>query len=186
MGTSGFVLVVAVTIAVRLAANGDHTVTAGQAAATSSAPSSASPSASATARVGATITLSGNGAGERMAVTVTQVFADPQAAPESDTPQQGDRLYAVQFRLDDTGSVAYSNSPSNGAVVVDSAGQAYQSDIHTVAECDSFPGTENIAVGSSGLGCIVFEVPTTAKITLVQFTLDSGMGPQTGQWDVRS
>jgi hypothetical protein len=70
-------------------------------------------------------------------------------------------------------------------VVIDSAGQSYQSSLDSVAECESFPGTENIAVGSSGLGCIVFEVPTTVKITLVQFTLDSGMGPQTGQWDIR-
>jgi hypothetical protein len=31
----------------------------------------------------------------------------------------------------------------------------------------------------------VFEVPEKAKITAAQFTLDSGMGPQTGQWDVR-
>jgi hypothetical protein len=34
------------------------------------------------------------------------------------------------------------------------------------------------------LGCIVFEVPTRAVITGVQFTLDSGFGPDTGQWKV--
>ncbi len=182
IGAGGFIAVVAATVVVKAAVNGDHTVTAGQAAATSSATSSISG----TARVGATITLSGNGAGEQMAVTVTKVFGDPQAASESDPPQQGDRLYAVQFRLDVTGSVAYSDSPSSGALVVDSTGQSYQSAIGSVADCDSFPGIENIAVGSSGLGCIVFEVPTKARITLVQFTLDSGLGPQTGHWDVRS
>jgi len=48
----------------------------------------------------------------------------------------------------------------------------------------SFPATENIAPGATGLGCIVFEVPEKAKITGVQYTLESGMGPQTGQWDV--
>jgi hypothetical protein len=121
-----------------------------------------------------------------MAVTVVQVFRHPQPASDLDSPQQGDRLYAVQFRLNDIGSSAYSDSPSNGAAVVDSAGQSYQSSLYNIAECQSFPGTENIAAGSSGLGCVVFEVPTTARITKVQFTLDSGMGPQTGQWDVRS
>ena len=50
----------------------------------------------------------------------------------------------------------------------------------------SFPASENIAAGASGLGCIVFEVPKAAKITAVQFTLDSGMASQTGQWDVAS
>jgi hypothetical protein len=177
IGAGGFIVIVVATVVASTAANGDHTVTTRQAAATSSA--------SGTARVGATITLSGNSAGGQMAVTVTEVFRDPQAVSEFDTPQQGDRLYAVQFRLGDTGSIAYSDSPSNGAVVIDSAGQSYQSSLDSVAECESFPGTENIAVGSSGLGCIVFEVPTTVKITLVQFTLDSGMGPQTGQWDIR-
>ena len=73
----------------------------------------------------------------------------------------------------------------NGAAVVDSSGQSYQSALaDTAAGCTSFPGTENIAPGSSGLGCIVFEVPKAAKIVSVQFTLDSGMGPETGQWNV--
>ena len=52
------------------------------------------------------------------------------------------------------------------------------------ASGSSAAGSENIAPGASGLGCVVFEVPQSAKITEVQFTLDSGMGPQTGQWNV--
>lgn len=90
----------------------------------------------------------------------------------------------MQFRLKDTGSAAYSDAPSNGAAVVDSEGQSYEAGLDNAAGCQSFPGTENIAPGSSGLGCIVFEVPKAAKIVSVQFTLDSGLGPQTGQWDV--
>jgi hypothetical protein len=120
-----------------------------------------------------------------MAVTVTRVISHARPASEFDAPQSGKRLYAVQFRLDDTGSAAYSDSPSNGAAVVDSAGQSYQSSIGDAAGCASFPGTENIAAGDKGLGCVVFEVPAGAKITKVQFTLDSGFGPQTGQWAVR-
>lgn len=46
----------------------------------------------------------------------------------------------------------------------------------------SFPGTENVAVASTGLGCVVFEVPQQAKITEIQFTLDSGGRTKTGQW----
>ena len=68
---------------------------------------------------------------------------------------------------------------------MDSAGQSYQASIYDVTGCESFPGTENIAAGQSGLGCVVFQVPVAAKITKVQFTLDSGLGPQTGQWAVR-
>ena len=38
----------------------------------------------------------------------------------------------------------------------------------------------------TGFGCIVLDVPVTAKITKAQFTLYSGFEPQTGQWDMRS
>ena len=124
-------------------------------------------------------------AGEQMAVAVTKVISSASPGDEITAAPAGDRLYAVQFRLHDTGSAAYSDSPSNGAEVVDSAGQSYQASItDTAAGCTTFPASENIAPGSSGLGCIVFEVPKAAKVTAVQFTLDSGMGPQTGQWSV--
>lgn len=180
-----------VGISIALAGHGSHTATTGQAAATtmSSASKAANPASPASpaspAQIGSVIVLTGDSPGEKMAVTVVKVFPQPQPAGQFNVPQQGDRLYAVQFRLDDIGSVAYSDAPSNGAVVVDAAGQSYQSSLYDVAGCRSFPATENIAVGSSGVGCVVFEVPATARITKVQFTLDSGFGPQTGQWDVR-
>jgi hypothetical protein len=130
--------------------------------------------------------LAGNNSGEKMTVAAVKVLAHPRGAFDFDTAQQGDRLYAVQFRLDDTGSVAYSDSPSNGAAVLDSSGQSYQASLNNVAGCDSLPAADHISIGSSGLGCIVFNVPVNAQITLIQFTLDSGFGPQTGQWQVSS
>jgi len=147
-------------------------------------PGKAKLARSATATTGSAITLSGNSGGEQMSVTVVKVINDAQGVDYT-SPPAGDRLYAVQFRLRDTGSAAYSDSPSNGAEVVDSAGQSYESAMgDSVGDCVSFPATENITPGAVGLGCIVFEVPVKAKITSVQFTLDSGMGPQTGQWKV--
>ena len=138
-----------------------------------------------TAKIGTAITLSGNKNGEKVSVTVTKVISSASPGDVLTSAPAGDRLYAIQFRLRDTGSAAYSDSPSNGAAVVDSAGQSYQASVtDTAAGCQSFLGTENIAPGSSGLGCIVFEVPKAAKIVSAQFTLDSGFGPQTGQWDV--
>jgi hypothetical protein len=182
----GALLVVIIAAAVAASGGGDHTVTTGTSGAASTTSSPSKAAAAQTAKVGSVITLAGIDSGEQVAVTVVKVFRDAQSASDFDTPQSGDRLYAVQFRLDDTGSAAYSDSPSNGAEVVDAKGQSYQSSLDNAAECQSFPGTENIAAGSSGLGCIVFEVPVKAVITKVQFTLDSGMGPQTGQWDVRA
>lgn len=191
IGLFGFFVVIIVIAAV--AGTASHTVTTGTAGQAGSSPSgtasasnSASNSASSSpARVGSTLTLTGNDPGEKMAVTITRVISHAQPADEFSTPDPGKRFYAVQFRLADTGTTAYSDSPSNGAAVVDADGQSYESTLYDVAGCASFPGTENIAAGDRGLGCIVFEVPAGAKITKVQFTLDSGMGPQTGQWGVR-
>lgn len=187
---AAFGLFVLIGVIAGIAGTTSHTVTtgtAGQAGSSQSATASASSSASSSpARVGSTLTLTGNDPGEKMAVTVTRVVSHAQPADEFSSPDPGKRFYAVQFRLADTGTTAYSDSPSNGAAVVDSAGQSYQSSIYDVAGCESFPGTENIAAGDKGLGCVVFQVPDGAKITKVQFTLDSGFGPATGQWAVRS
>jgi Domain of unknown function (DUF4352) len=178
---------VAVVIAVIAANSPDHTVsTTGTSSSNTGADTAGSGGGAKTqtATTGTAITLSGNNSGEQMSVTVTKVISNAQPGDEFSGPPTGDRLYAVQFRLRDTGSAAYSDAPSNGAAVVDSAGQSYQSELDTAAGCQSFPGSENIAPGAWGLGCIVFEVPESAKIVAVQFTLDSGMGPQTGQWNV--
>ena len=188
IGVFGFFVVIIVIGAAFGTAS--HTVTTGTAGQADSSPSgtpSASSSASSSpALVGSTLTLTGNDPGEKMAVTVTRVIRHAEPADEFSTPDPGKRFYAVQFRLHDAGSAAYSDSPSNGAAVVDADGQSYESTSYDVTGCQSFPGTENIAAGDTGLGCIVFEVPAGTKITKVQFTLDSGMGPDTGQWDVRS
>jgi Domain of unknown function (DUF4352) len=171
---------IAVVIVISVAANSGHKLQTTGSTAGSGAPGGTHK----TAGIGSAITLSGNSSGEQMAVTVTKVISDASPSDSFEAAPAGDRLYAVQFRLADTGSAPYSDAPSNGATVVDSAGQSYQSGLETVAGCQGFEGTENIAPKSSGLGCIVFEVPEKAKITQVQFTLDSGMGPDTGQWNV--
>ena len=187
----GVVGVIGVIIVISVVANaGGHSVnTTGTPATGTGTPTggdSAPAAAPKTAGIGSAITLAGNQGSEQMSVTLVKVIgsATPDPSGFDDAPA-GDLYYAAQFRLADTGSGAYSDSPSNGAEVVDSAGQSYDASLtDTVTGCESFPGTENIAPGSSGLGCVVFEVPKSAKIVSVQFTLDSGFGPQTGQWRV--
>jgi hypothetical protein len=179
---AGISALIGVIIVISVSMNGGHTLqTAGNATGAGTQGGSAQKT---TAGIGSAITLAGNSSGEQMSVAVTKVISDASPSDSFGTAPSGDRLYAVQFRLKDTGSAAYSDSPSNGAAVVDSSGQSYQSGLETVSGCQSFGGTENIAPRSSGLGCIVFEVPKAAKIVSAQFTLDSGMGPQTGQWNV--
>jgi hypothetical protein len=136
------------------------------------------------AKIGSTLDLTGNSSGEKMAVTVVKVTNRAHGASFF-TPDHGKRFFAVQFRLHNVGSATYNDSPSNGAQVVDSSGQSYQSDLSDVHHCQSFPGSEIIAAGETGLGCIIFQVAKSAHITQIQFTLDSGFASDTGEWDVQ-
>jgi hypothetical protein len=173
-------VVVAIIAIAAAAGAGSHTVRT-----TGSSNAPGTKSAPDTARIGSPITLAGNESGEQMTVTLTKVISNASGTDYT-TPPAGDRLYAAQFQLKDTGSAAYSDAPSNGAEVVDSAGQSYDAAIaDSVQNCTSFPASENIATGALGLGCVVFEVPAHARIVSVQFTLDSGMGPDTGQWALK-
>jgi Domain of unknown function (DUF4352) len=178
----------AVTVALASACGASHTVKTegdtGMTTATTAARTTTSKTPVSEAKVGTRIALAGNDNGEKMTVTVTKVVPTARGANEFETPSGGHRFYAVQFRLINTGTAAYSDSPSNGAAVVDSKGQSYDSTFGEVRGCHAFPAQENIAPGNSGLGCVVFEVPKGAKIKGVQFTLDSGFGPDTGQWSV--
>ena len=117
-GLGGIVVAV---IVISVAANGGHSVktsgtgTSGTGTSrTGTSGQAAAAQGQATARIGSAITLSGIDSGEQMAVTVTKVISHASPGDEFTSAPAGDRLYAVQFRLDDTGSAAYSDSPSNG------------------------------------------------------------------------
>jgi Domain of unknown function (DUF4352) len=136
------------------------------------------------AQVGSAITLAGLAAGEQMSVTVTKVYVDAQPIDQFNEAPAGDRLYVVAFQLKNTGSAGYSDAPGNSALVFDSAGRSYKTQFDNVTECRSFRAVVDIAVGSSSVGCIVYEVPNDVKITQVRVILDSGYGPQTGEWEI--
>jgi hypothetical protein len=137
--------------------------------------------AGAQAGVGDTIVLSGNSSGEKVAVTLVRVY-QRDAPAQFETPDAGDRYASVQLRYRNVATAAFSDAVSNEVTVVDGKGQSYQSTIATGVGCTQFPGTEDIPPGQTGLGCVVFQVPDSARIAEVQVTLDSGMGPQTGEW----
>lgn len=45
-----------------------------------------------------------------------------------------------------------------------------------------FGGSVTAAAGDTRLGWITFEIPDTSRPSRLQFTLDSGFGPETGGW----
>jgi hypothetical protein len=135
------------------------------------------------AKVGSTITLAGNDDALQMAATLLAVKDPAHAASEWMAPDAGNRYVAVRVSLRNTGSIAYDDSPSNGAVVVDSQDQSYDASMADVIEPGL--GSPKIAVGKRRVGWITFEVPKRAKLVTFQLTLDSGFAEQTGEWALR-
>jgi hypothetical protein len=150
-------------------------------AAPSAATSSSSP-APAAARVGSTITLKGN-TDELIAVTLVKVA--PVAKPKDVyfTPDKGNRLFAVQFRITNKSTAAYEDSPTNGAKAIDAEGQQYDTSMLDSTLGQSIAGSVKLLPGRSVLGVINYEVPAGAKITSVQMSADSGFG-ESGEWVV--
>jgi archaellum component FlaG (FlaF/FlaG flagellin family) len=145
---------------------------------------SAAPAVPKKAGLGDTITVT-DASGVNLAVTLVKVDPAIQATDGFSTPDSGDQYYAAQFRIKDTGSSAWSDSPSNCTVVKDGAGQTFQSTIVTsISSGPIMTDSANIAPGDSTLGWIVFQIPKGDKVTTVQFTPLSGMGSDTAQWTI--
>lgn len=149
-----------------------------------SSPQTPTPPRASSATVGDTLDLTGTQAGEALAVTLVRVVDPAGAKNEFSGPEAGTRFVAVQFRLKNTGSAVYKDSPSNGAKVVDSQGQQFDATFGDTTAGPNFPGSVTLPPGDTGLGFIIFEVPTASKITKVQFAMNSGFSPHTGQWNV--
>jgi hypothetical protein len=135
------------------------------------------------ARVGDTLTISGDG-GERVDVTVDGVM-DPLAVGSYDQADSGQRYVGVQITLKNSGSVPYSDAPSNGAALLSGNGEQATGEIVSGGPCgNDFQSSVNIAPGDSEQGCVPFEMEDGQTPATFQFTLDSGFANQTGQWSL--
>jgi hypothetical protein len=134
------------------------------------------------AAIGDTITLNGTDDGLVMDVTLMEVI-DPAKAQRYFGPGKNERLVAVRLRVENVGTLPYSDSPSNGAVLIDTADQAYDASIFDSAAGPAL-GSAKIAPGDARVGLITFEVSKGTTVAGFQLTLDSGFGPETGQWEL--
>ena len=139
---------------------------------------------STTAKLGDTITLEGTDT--KMAVTVDRVL-DPLSVGQFDQPMnKGNRFVGVAMELRNVGDKTYNDSPSNGATLIVSGDQQADATIVSGGECGgSFASSATIAPGSRRVGCIPFEVPGNTQPRTFQFALDSGFGPQSGEWTLK-
>ncbi|WP_051367637.1 DUF4352 domain-containing protein [Hamadaea tsunoensis] len=132
--------------------------------------------------LGDAITLTGDVEGDVVTVTPLKVANPAAAADDFSGPDAGHKLVGVQFRLQNAGTVTYSDSPDNCATLVDTDGQRFHPTIADIAAGPTFPGSVTMSPGGSALGWIVFEVPSSARPASVQFTPDSGFADDTGEW----
>lgn len=145
-------------------------------------PAEETPAAPKVAKVGDTIALTGTEDGSGLDVTVVKVADPAKSADEFTVPEDGNRWVGVQFRLVNTGTIAYSDSPSNGAQIADAQGQQFTSTFADITAGPSMASSVNLKPGAKALGWVVFEVPKASKADVVQFTMDSGFADQTGEW----
>lgn len=151
----------------------------------SMAPTNPRPTEDATARVGQPVTIEGNDDGSKIQVTALKVV-NTKPTDQLLTVDQGKRLLAVQFKLVNTGTAPYADAPGNGAKVVDAQGQQYAAAImfFDIGAGPMLPASMKIAPGHRALGYLAFQVPKSAKVSQVQFAMDSGFG-ETAQWNTR-
>jgi len=134
------------------------------------------------AKVGDTITVKGSDDGSKLDVTVVKVSDNAKPGDEFTEPESGNRFYGVQFKLVNTGTVAYSDSPANGAQIADADGQQFQPTFSEIADGPSMSSDVRLKPGAKALGWIVFEVPKGVKPATVQFAMDSGFADDTAEW----
>lgn len=137
------------------------------------------------AKLGDSLTLEGF-EGVKMAVKPIKVI-DPLQVGEFDTPlQKGSRFVGVKVVLKNVGKATYSDSPSNGAKIITASNR--QADAALVSEgpcAEGFSSLTTISPGSTTQGCIPFEVPGGQAVKKFQFTLESGFGPEAGEWTIK-
>jgi hypothetical protein len=133
------------------------------------------------ARVGGTLTLSGTEHGVDMAITPLRVV-DP--APPADPylgPGDGNRFVGVELELANVGTSVYRDFPANGARLIDSRSRQYDPAFMEIKVGPTLAQT-TIAKGDKRVGFVTFEVPRGTRLAKLQLTLDSGFGPETGEW----
>ncbi|CAL9582949.1 DUF4352 domain-containing protein [Streptomyces sp. enrichment culture] len=134
--------------------------------------------------VGDTLSLKGLQGGEELDVTVTKIVDPTRAEDDFLAPDPDERLVAVQFRLENTGSETYSDSPQNGASVVDQDDQRFKASHVPATAGVELPTGLTVRPGGKALGYLTFEVPDGSRIVAVEFAMNSGFAKDVGEWKV--
>jgi hypothetical protein len=135
------------------------------------------------ATVGSPITLQGNDDNLKVRVTVVSVANPANGKDEFHTPEAGNKFVGIQLRLENVGTIAYDDSPGNGAKLIDGDDQQYDEEIASeITQGQLLGSSVTLAPGSTRAGWMVFQLPDAATVKTFQMSLDSGFASQTGEW----
>ena len=124
--------------------------------------------------------------GDAYSVDLVEVIDPAQGADQFTTPNAGDRFVAADFKITDTGKQATSDDANSTASIVGSDNQTYTADFDSVSGCTNFnSGEYQINPGQSATGCVVFQLPTTIKVSKVEWSPNGGFGGSFGTWNVK-
>ena len=174
--------IVVLIFIVSVAAGGNKTTvttTASKASGSSSSKSSSSSSTT-TAHVGSTVNIGGS---KGLGVTLTQVIDPASGADQYTTADAGKRFVAVDLKIVNNGTAAFSDDANSDVTLIGSDNQSYTADFDSVSECTNFnSGQFTLSPGESSTGCVVFQVPNGVNTAKVQFQTESGFSGSTGEW----
>lgn len=134
---------------------------------------------------GETIPLGGREPGQRLDVTLTKVV-DPASPADTGAAATGeaDRLVAVRFHLENTGSAVYKDSPAASAHLLDTTGRRFAGLNTATTAGAGFPDTVTLDPGDSTEGFVTFHLPPDSGPAAVQFALNGGLADDVGQWSL--
>lgn len=118
----------------------------------------------------------------RLDVTLLEL-ADPAPPTEFFEPEPGNKLVAIRLRLVNTGSADYTDTPTIGAVLIDSSSQQYTSAFFST-QLGPDLGSVRILPDDVRTGWITFEVAEAVTPAKLQWTADAGFADDIGQWDL--
>lgn len=174
--------IIVLIIIVSVAAGGNKTTvttTASKASGSSNSKSSSSSSTT-TAHVGSTVNIGGS---KGLGVTLTQVIDPASGADQYTTADAGKRFVAVDLKIVNNGTAAFSDDANSDVTLIGSDNQSYTADFDSVSECTNFnSGQFTLSPGESSTGCVVFQVPNGVNTAKVQFQTESGFSGSTGEW----
>ena len=124
-----------------------------------------------------------DGQGHSATVTLVRVIDPAQSSNQFETPESGDRYVAAEFKIVNTGA-AFQPEPTSDATAFDSSAHSYSTSFADIANCPSFADNLTLNQGDVADGCVVFQVPASARISKIEYNEQSGGG--SGTWSVPS